>query len=261
MNKAVWSLIVIPLLLSGCKPNTPTKPQTEAVTKPVTQVDPATAGSIAGIVSFDGHAPAPQPIDMSQDPACTIDSKTRLTSESYVVEHGHLANVFVYIKDGLGDKNFAVPAQPLVIDQKGCRYVPHVAGAMVGQKVLFKNSDLAIHNVHTGSHQNPAWNESQQPGEPELVKSFETPELLIPIKCNQHPWMKMYLNVVNNPFFAVTGADGSFEIRGLPPGEYTLAAIHEKLGEKDIRIKVGPKQQQKAEFTFQQGDLQTAEAR
>jgi len=261
MNKIRPFILVILLALAGCKPDTPPKPKANTAAQTIIHVDPATAGSVAGTVSFTGNAPAPQPIDMSQDPACTLDSKTRLTSESYVLYHGHLANVFVYIKEGLGHKSFAVPAQPLVIDQKGCRYVPHVAGAMVGQKVLFKNSDLAIHNVHTASHHNPAWNESQQPGAPELVKSFDDPEMLIPVRCNQHPWMKMYLNVVSNPFFAVTGSDGSFEIRGLPPGEYTLAAIHEKLGEKDIKIKVGPKQQQKAEFTFQQADLQTAEAR
>ena len=158
--------------------------------------------------------------------------------------------MFVYVKDGLNGKTFAAPKTPLTVDQNGCRYLPHVAGAMAGQPVKFTNSDSAMHNIHPRAKNNPEWNESQQPKGDAIVKTFANPDIMIPVVCNQHPWMKMYLNVTNNPFFAVTAKDGKFSLKGLPPGTYTIAAVHEKLGEQTMKITVGDKETKTGDFSF-----------
>ncbi len=162
----------------------------------------------------------------------------------------------MYVKDGLPQGSFAVPAEPVVLDQKGCRYIPHVIGVMVEQPLNILNTDTAGHNVHSLSSNNPQWNASQMPMGKPIVKTFEHAEMMIPLRCNQHPWMVSYVSVLSHPYFAVSGADGSFEIKNLPPGEYTLAAVHEKFGEQTIvKLKVGPKQTVKAPFIFSQGAL------
>lgn len=208
-------------------------------------VQAASGASFSGQIKFDGKAPAPRKIDMSGDPAC----KGQNFAESIVTENGALANVFVYVKDGLG-KPYPAPSTPVVIDQNGCRYLPHVAGAQAGQQVKFLNSDAAMHNVHPRPHNNPDWNESQQPKGDAIVKTFTNPDVMIPIVCNQHPWMKMFLNVTNSPFYAVTGKDGKFTLKGLPPGTYTIAAVHEKLGEQTMKVTIGDKEAKTGDFTF-----------
>jgi hypothetical protein len=188
-------------------------------------------------------------LDMSQDPACPPgpqpSDSTRPTSA--------MPNIFVYIKEGLGTARFAVPGEPAVLNQVGCRYVPHVMGIMVGQPLEVRNDDRAQHNVHPMPRANNEWNESQMPHGKPIVRVFQRPEMMMPIQCNQHPWMKMYLNVMEHPYFAVTGADGRYEIRNLPPGEYTLAAVTEKLSEQTVKIKVEPKGAAKADFIFTPG--------
>jgi plastocyanin len=218
--------------------------------KSAVKVDSASAASVSGVVKFSGTAPKPQKIDMGQDPACGNEPAF---DESFVVNNGNLANVFVYVKSiqnagsgGSGGGSNQIPT----ITQKGCRYHPHVMGIMTGEMVKIVNADETTHNIHPMPTQSKQWNESQLPKDSPIEKTFTKPELMIPIKCNQHPWMKMYLNVVDTPFFAVTGPDGKFEIKGLPPGEYTLAAVHEKLGEQDVKISVGPKQSKETSFTF-----------
>lgn len=215
-------------------------------------VNPAVTGTVAGVVTFAGAAPKAAAIDMSQDPACVMgpNAGKELLSEAVVVKGGKLANVFVYVKEGLPAGNYGVPTEPVVIDQQGCRYVPHVAGAVAGQKVKFLNSDPTMHNVHPDAQANSPWNITQTPKGDPIEKTFTKPELMMRVSCNQHPWMRMYLNVVPHPFFAVSAADGKFEIKGLPPGEYTIAAVHERLGEKTARIQVAEKQTAKAEFGF-----------
>lgn len=210
-------------------------------------VDPATTGSISGTISFHGAPPKTASIDMTQDPGCPSQPQP---SQTLVVNDGHLGNVFVYIKDGLPRGRFAIPPEPAVLDQKGCRYVPHVLGLMAGQQLKILNTDTADHNVHDLPRNNPEWNESQKPTDPAVVKTFPHPEIMIPIQCNQHPWMKAYLNVMSNPYFAVSAADGAFRIDNLPPGEYTLAAVHEKLGERTMKVRVGAKEAAKADFSF-----------
>lgn len=238
------------LLLAGCSQNTP--PHVEQ-NRPTATIDPATVATISGVVTFTGNEPKPRQIDMSQDPACIIGSVPANFGEAYTVNKGHLQNVYVYIKDDLSGYRLPTPP-PLVLNQQGCRYVPHVLGLMVGQRLEVQNSDPAMHNIHAMPHESAGWNVSQFPKGDPIEKSFDKPELMVPVECNNHPWMKAYANISPHPFFAVTDADGKFTISGLPPGTYTLAALHEKMGEKTVKITVGPSGLKTADFIFSSAD-------
>ena len=246
--------------LVGCKPDEAirrgavigkgTKPK-EVGSAKSTQIDAANAGSITGTVNFTGKPPERLKIDMNQDPVCAITGGENL-AEQYVVHGGKLANVFVYIKDGPAEAmGYAGPTPaPVVLDQVGCKYTPHVIGVVRGGTVEFRTSDGTMHNIHTVPTGNPVVDVSQgAKGAPEL-KQFDTPEIMMPVRCNNHPWMNAFINVSATPFFAVTDADGHFEIKGLPAGTYTLAAVHEKMGEQTMKVTVAPKESAKAEFTY-----------
>jgi plastocyanin len=237
------------LALAGCKsqPAQQSSPSSSTAAEPVIAIDPATAGGVSGVISFKGALPKTPSIDMTQDPGCPTQPQP---GETVVARNGKLANVFVYIKDGLPQGRFAVPQDPVVLDQKGCHYIPHMLGLMAGQQLKILNTDTADHNVHDLPRNNPEWNESQSPTDPPVVKTFPHPEMMIAIQCNQHPWMKAYVNVMAHPYFAVSAADGSFQIKNLPPGEYTLVAVHEKFGERTMRVKVSAKEAAKADFSF-----------
>ena len=241
MSRTIY-LLLLALALVACN-----KPTPKSQSKPITTIDPTTAATITGTVHFEGAVPAAAKIDMSNDSDC---GNKPSFAENLVVDQGKLANVFVYVKEGLGDRGFIVPQTPAIIDQHGCRYVPHVLGVMTGQSVRIVNSDPTSHNIHPMGHANHQWNASQMPNAAPLTKTFAQPEIMLPIQCNQHPWMHMYLNVVDNPFFAVTGPDGHFEIKGVPPGDYTITAVHEQLGEQTMKITVAPKETKQAAFTF-----------
>jgi plastocyanin len=257
MKTKTWVTILgLPLacglvLLAGCgkKEETAEQPAGAPAAAPAaTPVDLATAATVSGTVNFDGTPPPAAKIDMSQDPAC----KGTNTAEPIVVNSGRLANVFVYVKDGLGSHTFDIPKEAVTLDQSGCRYHPHMLGVMAGQDLKIVNSDPTTHNIHPQPKDNREWNESQPPQSAPLTKSFAREEILLPVKCNQHPWMKMYINVVKNPYYAVTGADGKFEIKDLPPGDYTLAFVHEKLGEKDEKVTLAAKENKTVDQTFKQ---------
>src|SRR6202162_3018460 len=227
--------------LEGCsKKETPAAEQpasSETAQPAATPIDPSTVASVSGTVKFDGTAPKSSKIDMSQDAAC----KGTNTAETIVVDGGKVANVFVYVKAGLGDRTFDVPKDAVTIDQKGCQYHPHVLGVMAGQNIQIKNDDQTTHNIHPTPQANREWNESQPPAAAPLEKSFAREEIMLPVKCNQHPWMRMYINVVKTPFYAVTGPDGKYEIKGLPPGDYTIAFVQEKLGEQTQKVTLAAK--------------------
>jgi len=248
-----WPCVLGLVLLGGCsKKETaeeqPAAPATAAPAATAAPIDPATAASISGTVKLDGAAPKAAAIDMSQDPAC----KGQNTAENIVVSGGNLANVFVYVKEGLGNRTFEVPKEPVVVDQQGCKYHPHALGVMVGQTVKIVNSDPTTHNIHPTPKDNREWNESQAPQSAPLEKTFAREEILLPVKCNQHPWMRMFISVVKNPFFAVSGPDGKYEIKGLPPGDYTLAFVQEKLGEQDVKVTLAAKDSKTVDMAFKQ---------
>ena len=254
MTHRSTTLLLATLLLTGCKQTPAPQQQTDAApiaAHPASAVDPATAGSISGTITFTGKPPARIPIDMSADPACAMAAEPNLT-EQYLVDHNRLANVFVYIKTGAPDSTAPATTAPVVLDQKGCRYIPHILALQQGASVQFRNSDPTMHNIHTMPTQvgNQTVDLSETPMGPPQTIRFKSAETLLPVRCNNHPWMQAFLNIAPNPYFAVTGPDGSFTIPNLPPGTYTLAAIHEKLGEQDIQIIVPAKSIAKASFTF-----------
>ncbi|GAC1359336.1 MAG: hypothetical protein NVSMB3_06820 [Acidobacteriaceae bacterium] len=253
-------LVAVAILpsIAGCKPNAaaPTDARESAAKSAASKrqsVDPATAGAVQGGIQFTGKAPARVKIDMTMDPVCEMKAGDNF-SEQYLVSDGKLANVFVYVKNGPPAAMSAASTSttPVVMDQKGCRYTPHVAAVMEGGTVEFRNSDPTMHNIHTMPvvAGNESIDVSQGPsGEPQR-RVFAQPEVMLPVRCNNHPWMNAFLNVSSTPFFAVTGSDGGFQISGLPEGTYTLAAVHEKLGEQTTQLTVKAHETTKAEFRF-----------
>ena len=248
------SLCCAAAILGGCSRTTTEHPQTTATKAPAPsyfRADPATAGVISGVVRYSGPKPRPKAIDMSGDPACVEAHHGRAVDESLVTgAKGGLANAFVYIKTGLEGKQFEVPSEPVDIDQRGCAFSPRVLGVEAGQALRITNSDPVTHNIHPLAAVNREWNHSQGQGEPPLLRRFPRPEVMIPVKCNIHSWMRAYIGVVAHPYFAVTAADGSFQIRNVPPGDYALEVWHEALGTEDRNLTVTPSGKIDADFTL-----------
>ena len=188
---------------------------------------------------------------MSSDPACVEAHKGKAFDESLLVgPDGSLGNAFVYISSGLEGKQFAIPTQPVVIDQKGCWFRPRILGVQAGQQFQVINSDPVTHNIHPMAVANREWNHSQGPGDPPMNRKFLQPEIMIPVKCNIHRWMHAYIGVVDNPYFAVSADDGSFTIENLPAGTYTLSVWQEKLGTQQQKITIAPHAAATASFVF-----------
>lgn len=216
-------------------------------------------GTISGKITYTGAAPEAKKIDTSADPACTSKSPNLMTEE-WVVKDGNLANTFVYLKDGtidgankLATYVWPTPGTDVKLDQDGCHYKPHVLGVIVKQKISIVNSDPTTHNVHFTQGANPDWNQSQPNGAAPLSHQLNAAEVMVPVKCNQHPWMKSYIAVLKHPFFAVSAEDGSYTIKGVPPGKYTVVAWHEggaKGTEKTMEVTVPASGAGKADFAF-----------
>jgi plastocyanin len=242
--RIIAAITTVLLCAAGCsKKSEPTK---EISSKPG---EKGTA-TIVGVVHLDGAMPQAQTLDTSQDPNCAKG----LTTESIVGDPGRLQNVYIYVKSGV-EGTYTPPAAAAVLDQRGCQYLPHMMGIMVGQKLQILNSDDTMHNVHPTANVNESWNLSQAGGSRPAETAFQRPELMIPVRCNVHPWMKMYLNVSSHPFFSVSRRDGTFEVGYLPPGTYTIAALHEKLGEKTQQITINKRGEKvRLDFTFNAGD-------
>jgi hypothetical protein len=208
-------------------------------------------GSVTGKVNFKGTAPKYRAITMDADTVCAAKHTGRVYPETVVVNgNGSLRNVFVYVKSGLEGKNFAVPDEAVELDQEGCIYKPHVLGMQARQNIKVVTSDNTTHNIHPLPKVNREWNVSQPPGADPIIRSFTRPESTIPVKCNQHPWMRAYIHVVSHPFYAVTGEDGTFKLDGLPPGDYELEAVHEEYGATTQKVSVTAKGSASADFTF-----------
>ena len=195
-------------------------------------------GVITGMVSFEGEPPRRTPIRMEADPACTPQEAQALSQTAIVAPDGGLMNAFVHIKDGLGNRIYETPTTAVVLDQKGCQYEPHVFGVFVGQPIEIHNSDPTLHNIHAIPKTNAEFNVGQQPKTPPITRTFDNPEIGLFFKCDVHGWMNAYANVVTHPFFAVTREDGTFEIKGLPPGTYTIEAWHERLGTQTQQVTI-----------------------
>jgi plastocyanin len=198
---------------------------------------------------FEGPPPASATLDTSSDPKCASTGKA-VHNESVMVDNGALANVFVYIKDGLADYAFDAATETVELDQDGCAYVPHVVGVRVGQPLRVLNSDPTAHNVHAAATVNRQVNTGQPFKGMAYSHSFSEPEVMIPFKCDIHPWMLAWVGVVDHPYFAVSTNDGRFELKGVPPGTYTVEAWHEKFGTRTEKITLGEKEHRELIFTF-----------
>jgi len=241
------------IITAGCSKSgkeaatAPSSPTASAGQKP----DTVNGGKIVGKISFNGNKPDSRPIDMSANPACAKAHPAPVASEEVMVNgNGTLANVFVWVKNGVPEGKWAAPAKAAVVDQQGCIYKPHVSGVVVGQPIEFTNSDDTNHNIHPLPRENQEWNESQPPRGNPKTKSFDREEVMIPVKCNIHPWMRAYIGVVSHPFFAVTGDDGTYTLKGLPPGTYTIEIVHEKYGKQDVQVTVAAKDIKTLDFAF-----------
>lgn len=241
-------VVVAMVVIAGCS-----QPPPKKVVEKVEyfKVDPATAGTISGKILFTGKAVPAKKVDMGEDPQCNKLHKAPVIDSPVAVnKNGTLANVFVYIKGGLEGKKFAPPGNAAVMDQKGCWFEPRVLGMQTGQEFAVTNSDPVTHNIHPRAHANREWNQSQAEGSPPLQRKFMYPEIMIRVKCNIHNWMHAWIGVVDHPYFAVTGSDGSFELKNVPPGEYTVEAWQEELGVVVQRVSVAASGKAEVEFTF-----------
>jgi plastocyanin len=226
------------------------QPAMSGTPAPVTNpVDPATAGSVSGTVTLMGTAPAGQPINMSSDPYCVEQGGG--TTQTVVVGNGNtLQNVFVYVKDGLGNLKFPVPQTAVVLDQQKCTYQPRVFGIQSGQTLEIVNSDNTLHNIHAMPQANREFNRGQALQGMKHTHVFSVAEVMVPFKCDVHKWMNAWVGVLEHPFYSVTGATGAFDLKGLPPGTYTIEAWHEKLGTQTQTVVIGAKEAKSIAFVF-----------
>jgi plastocyanin len=244
--------VLATLVITGCgkKQGSETSEQ-RATSAPAATIDPSTAGFVTGTVTLDGTPPVLKPINMSAEPCCQkAHSGPVVPPEVVTGEKGVLANVVAYIRSGLGDHSFETPKDPVTLNQQGCMYDPHVVARMAGRTLGVKNTDQTTHNIHPMPKDNREWNKSQPAGAAPMDDSFARGELAIPVKCNPHPWMKSYIYVLKNPYFAVTSRTGPFELENLLSGMYTIGAWQEKYGTAEQTVTIGPKESKAISLTF-----------
>jgi plastocyanin len=235
---------------SGGEPQAPAAAPAEAP-KPEAAAPAAAGGtgSLTGKVSFEGTVPPAERVKVSADPKCLAMHKDGLEKQPILVKDGGLANVVVYVKSPVSG-SFPAPTQPVELNQTGCNYDPHVVALQVGQPLEIVNNDDTLHNIHPRPTLNQEFNLGQPRKGMKSQRTFDKPEVLIPVGCDVHPWMRAYIAVLANPFFAVTKDDGTFEIKGLPPGDYEIEAIHEKLKNQTQKVTVKAGDATKLDFTF-----------
>ena len=211
---------------------------------------PAIAGSITGTVKYEGAVPNLRPVPMDADPGCAKKHSGPVPAEMLLLGSGNtLGNIFVHVKNA-PDKKYPVPSEPVVLNQEGCQYVPHVLGLMVGQTFKILNSDGLLHNVHSLPKVNTAFNRAMPGNVKEAEFTFTKPEPIFKIKCDVHPWMGAFVGVMTHPYFDVTAADGKFKIDGLPAGTYDVEVWHEKLKTQTSKVTVGDGDTKSLDFTF-----------
>jgi hypothetical protein len=243
----------LPLAVVACGGSNESAPASAPATQAPAAAAPAAASAgsatVSGKISFDGTAPAPEKVKLTADAKCAAMHKDGLDRVPVHVTDGGLADVLVYVKSGLSG-SYPAPAEPVLLDQKGCDYTPHMVAMQAGQKLKIRNSDDTLHNIHPRPKDNAEFNIGQPRQGMESEKSFEKAEMLIPVGCDVHPWMRAYINVLDNPFFAVTKEDGTFEIKGLPSGEYEIEAFHGKLKNQSQKVTVKDGETAKLDFAF-----------
>ena len=262
MKRFFWSGVFL-LLAAGCGDDKATpkpvadssesqpkqaEPQEKKTAEPI---DPATTGTIRGVVRFEGTPPEREKISMAGYADCSARHQEKPLSEALLVKNGCLQNAFVQIRKGPGvdGRKFDPPKTSAALDQVGCIYTPHVVALQVGQEIQIKNSDPLLHNIDGVSKWGQGFNDAMSNKGDVKSKRFESAEIL-PVKCDIHPWMRSYIAVSKHPFFAVTGENGKFEIAGLPPGKYVIQAWQEMLGTQDQEITLGPKETKEISFSF-----------
>jgi plastocyanin len=213
----------------------------------------ANAADITGAISFKGTPPAEKEITpIMDDPNCSpMYSKAPMTHFYAVGANGGLADVVVSLK-GITGKSTGASAAPVVMDQKGCLYTPTIVAIQTGQKLVVKNSDPCVHNVHDKPtvDGNKESNDVQMPGGADLTYTFAKPEPFLKFQCDVHPWMFAWVTVFDSPYFAVSDKDGKFTIKNVPPGKYTVEAVHRKLGSRTLEVEVKDAEAP-ANFTFE----------
>ena len=254
----VWVVVLVVLALAGCSKKTSETSEEEtsgATSAPAgVPVDASTVGEITGKIMFDGGHPKLAVIKMDQDPVCVSKHSAPVHVEDGEVNANNtVPNAFIYVKEGAEKYSFPTPADAVTLDQNGCMYKPHVFGVMAGQTLNIVSSDPTTHNIHPMPTDNQQWNESQPPGAAPLEKTFARQEVMIPVKCNQHPWMRAYIGVMKTSLYAVTGDDGTYTIKGVPPGDYTIEAWTATFGTQDQKVTVAPKATETRDFTFKAG--------
>jgi plastocyanin len=215
-----------------------------------TPLDHDVVGRITGTVTYEGAPPPMKTITLAGEPQCAAGHPGPVPAGDALVHDGRVENAVVYVKDGLGERTFAVPDTPVVIDQAGCLYAPRVAGARACQPVQFVNSDGVLHNVHGTPKNSPPWNFGMAVRGSQRAIRVPNPEVAIEIRCDVHPWMRAYLGVLDHPYFAVTGADGRFMLADLPPGDYAVESWHERFGTREARVTVGPRETKDVSLTY-----------
>ena len=240
--------VCLALLIGGCSNKTSGLAPSQG---PVVTLDPKTVGEIKGTVTLEGAAPPPQKILLSGEPECAQLNPNPLLSPAVTAgANGALANVAVYIKSGLANYHFDPPKTPVELEQKNCMYEPRVLAMMTNQILDIQNEDPIQHNVHPTPHQNPAFNMTQVIHGAPIQRTFANPELAIRFMCNLHPWMRAYVFVFSHPYFDVTTTPGTFDIKNVPPGTYTLEAWQEKYGAKDQTVTLAPNEVKSVPFSF-----------
>jgi len=213
-------------------------------------VAPLGSGSISGVVNFAGDAPSNPVLDMSEEAVCAVKHQGEIRDPIHVINDGRLANVFIRITAGLPDGPFPAAVGSVALDQDGCLYNPRVVGIVVGQDLVFTNSDSLQHNIKAVPTNNRGFNVSQPRAGMTTTKTFAVAEIMVPLECSVHSWMHAYVGVVEHPYFATSGGDGSFTINGLPAGTYTLEAWHETLGTQTAEVTVAADGAASIEFDY-----------
>jgi plastocyanin len=254
-SSSVCIAALLPLaFVAACGSGDDARPAARTAAEPVEIANP---GVLTGSVAFAGTPPAPEPIDMRSEPACADKHNQQPMRHTVQVnDNGTLRNVFVYVRDGL-DMSFPTPAEAKELDQDGCVYEPHVMGIQTGQTLVIRNSDPVLHNVNTRPSVNRGFNISQPQEGMTTQRSFSSAEVMIPVRCDVHGWMNAYIGVLDHPYYAVTGEDGSFRVENLPPGDYVIEAWHEEYGTQIMSVTIPPDGTAEASFTYGEGMART----